>query len=140
MGIYYYLVNKDLKEYVDAGELDLGLKTWSYRYHISTLLGFLCMDEYNWDGEPDEQYKNEKEFYFLGHWSGCPNIQLVSEYNELYDEISEHDHHGTENGWVDITLPVAREWNEEIKEWYGDSDSPETLDWLKHHLYDIRSK
>ena len=161
MSIYYILVNKDKKEWVDSGDIGLGLKSWVYETSITPLLGFLMMDEYGFGDRDDEQYNpnkhiielDEKEqndnFSFYGHWKMDTNIHLVSEHNELYDichgledqykyngyEGSQEDWNKELKQWVNISIPLAKEWNYRIKYWY--EDNPEMNDWVKQHLYKV---
>lgn len=143
MSIYYILVNQDKKEWIDSGDLGLGLKSYVYKTCITSLLGFLVMDEY---GVHDEkQYnptkhiieldeKDDSNFSFLGHWNGDTHIQLVSEYDELYEICHGYEDYEDESkDWVNISIPLAKEWNYSIKYWYG--DSPDMKEWVKHHLY-----
>jgi hypothetical protein len=135
MSVYYKLVNKDLKEYIDAGDLGFGIKSYNYDTSISPLLGYLMMDEYNFGSQHLRYTGKEEKFYFKGHWSACPNIQLVSEYKEEYEEISEQEYQHIDHGWMNITIPLARQWNADLTEWF--SDSPDMTEWLKCHLYKI---
>jgi hypothetical protein len=155
MSIYYILVNKDKKEWIDTGDLGMGVKEWPYLFEATKLFGWLMIDRWIVDGPGDgvERQFNPKtdkieadggEFRFEGHWAHNMNVGMVSEYHPLY-EVS-YTRGLDENNkmidrpnpdypdWMNITVPAARDWNFHLKEWYGDSDDPKTQEWLKHQL------
>ena len=152
MSIYYILVNENKKEWIESGDIGLGLKEWVYEMHITQLLGFLMMGEWWAGGDGEEQYDPNKHvieldetttndnFTFRGHWKGDTQIRLVSEHDQLYamlcyDEPWSLPDDKREN-WVNISIPLAKEWNYRVKYWY--EDSPDMQDWIKQHVYALK--
>lgn len=114
MSIWYLLVNETKKEFIDSMDFGLSGKSWSYEFQVAPLLGYLTLDLYGAPNTDDQYDPNDKEFIFQGHWAH-DYIHLQVEQTPLYDLLHEKD-----NGWINISKPVAEEWNKEIKEWQFD--------------------
>lgn len=110
MSIWYLLVNETKKEFIDSMDFGFSGKDWSYTFQVAPLLGYLMLDHY---GVPntEEQYNFQQEFYFEGHWAH-DNVHLVMEQTPLYEKL-----HGLDHGWMNISKPLAEQWNQEIDEW-----------------------
>lgn len=145
MSTYYLLVNEDKKEYIDGSDLGTSIKEFGYQYQTATLLGYLMLDI--WGGcygpkiEPEPQYNPQthvldlddeikSNFTFEGHWAGDTNICLISEHKPLYDALNGYGDVRLADGWVNISVPLATEWNHEIAYLYDDMQ-----EWVKQHTY-----
>lgn len=148
MSTYYILVNKDKKEWIDSGDLGLGLKEHVYETAMTPLLGFLMLNTYvtgsdkQYNSDIDivelDENQHDSDFTFCGHWSGDRNIELVSEHREEYEIC--HGYEGYKNEsreWVNITIPLAKEWNYRIRYWYG--DTPEMQEWIRYHSFEVKN-
>jgi len=142
LSTYYLLLNYDKKEWIDSGNLGLGCKEWAYEYHVTTLLGYLMYNRYDYDFKNrDVQYNPKTDiteaksnFDFAGHWVG-DRVMLVSEHDQDYETVRGYGPRAHEaRDWVNISKPLALERNHNIKDWY--KDSPEMQDWVKQHLYE----
>lgn len=145
MSTYYILVNPEKKEWIDSGDLGLGLKEKHYQLHVAPLLGYLMLDPYGLGTKNTEPQYDPKthileaddekgsNFSFAGHWAGNEEIQLVSEHRDLYDSLHGYGDDRVKDQWVNISEPLARDWNYEIKYWYG--ESPDMQDWIKHNTF-----
>lgn len=85
MGVYYKIINVDLKQMVCPGELGEGLKgkllfqTWTHR-----VLTWLLQAEATSGYGPRE-----------GSWANC-KLSIVADYGDAYENANE------DNGWVDV--------------------------------------
>lgn len=155
MSIYYILVNYDKKEFVDTGALGLGLKMHHYEFDIANLIGWLHLSKYiPFQAQGDKQYNpkidilefedyKNSNFSFQGHWAGDKTC-LESEHSDLYDLLCilrhniDYDTRIEEaKKWVDISIPLAKEWNYEIKDCYGDSGDENTRKWVELNSFKV---
>lgn len=150
MSTYYLLVNYDKKEWLDSGDIGRGRKDITYEIRVTPLLGYLMFNQYHFDFKnKDRQYnpnlditdaqdETKRNFTFSGHWVG-DRVKLISEYDELYETVSGYGPHADEAKlWVNISRPLASEWNHNIKYWYG--ESPDMQEWIKQHTYVWKEK
>lgn len=76
----------------------------------------------------------EGNFTFQGHWQGDQSF-TVSEHTELYGICHGYTDEGYDpeeiKKWVNISIPLAKEWNAEVKYWYGDTDDQYTKEWIR---------
>lgn len=123
MSIYYIVVNKTKKEYYDLSDIGKNNSHTGYTLFFPQLLGYLVLEEYT-SFNKGEKCDGDHEDGFLGHWNG-DDIELVSEHDELYDIAQglcdESDQ------WVNITIPLVKDWNKDIEEGFIEDESKKEL-------------
>lgn len=120
MSIYYIVVNRNKKEFINNHGLALGIKEHNFRFFDTPLIGYLMMGKF-WEGDKHQYNPNENnpDYFFQGHWFG-DQAELVDEYEDIYSIAEGYESDPIEDGrkWVNITLPLAKEWNREVSEWF----------------------
>jgi hypothetical protein len=133
MSIWYLLVNEDKKEFIDSMDYNMSGKYQSYVLYVTQLLGYLTLSQF--DGiNVDSQYDpSDTTFTFEGHWTN-DNVYLEMEQNPLYDMLHEKD----KKGWINISIPVAKEWNELVNEWFEYNPTEEDKTWVRTHTIEYK--
>ena len=107
MGQYFTIANLDKKEFVKTWDINCGAKFYEILCNnIARLVPYLLRksDEY---GGGD--IRNSESLGYCGRWA-CDKIVIIGDYDSsgLYDQISE------KNGWKNISVPLAEEFNSVI--------------------------
>mgnify|MGYP001571947260 CR=1 FL=1 len=104
MGQYFYIINLDIKEYINPHRLDCGLRLWEIcANNIGNIIPFLLRQSSE-GGGGDIQ----KDYTNAGRWAG-DRIVVVGDYDDskLYQEASEH--------YTEISKEIVEEWNDFIQ-------------------------
>jgi hypothetical protein len=135
------VVNKTKKEYINLSTIGKNNRKNGYTLFFPQLIGYLVLSE--WGGYGEGKCNSNHENGFEGHWAG-DNIQLVSEHREEYDiakglcddrvfnkktghyewvQINKEE----SDQWVDITIPLVKDWNKSIEEGFIEDESKKEL-------------
>ena len=125
MSIYYKYVNRTKHEYFSSGDMGYGLKEWAYEQPLLPLIGYLHCDYQYAPSGPCSGHEREdnEDFPLQGHWIK-DDCGLVSEYDEIYDEIWQSERLEDYSGpkWTNISKQLFEEYNDHIKYWNQDYD------------------
>lgn len=108
MGQYFKIVNLDKKEFIHPHSINAGAKFWEIcANNIARLLPYLLRKSSQTGGGDVD---NQSVLRYCGRWA-CNRIVLIGDYDEsgLYAEIRES------NGWKNISIAVAKEFNRFIQ-------------------------
>jgi len=122
MGIYWYLVNFDKKEYVSLG---MKFGDWLLSDDTKAIFWLIAEDAYpmvltreeykqfieNIDKAKEIIDNVKKEFRYLGRWAG-DKIAIIPDYEEYLDEIK--DFKEITSDVVDELVKLFTKWYEEI--------------------------